>query len=239
MFLEYQSDPVTLSAPLFSWLLVVLDTYFSHHTSAALPAACLLRLLLSGLMEDGVWLHFPRFGSPVPISCIHAAITSWRFLSSLLLANYHKPFLYLPSASQELSTLPPCCGSILPRCDQLCAHLRFIGKRRAGGEKTASRDRLPCAVLCLSLSSVRLFATLWTVACKAPLSMGFSRQEYWSGLPCPPPGHLSNPGIKPRSPTLQVDSLLSELKLFFSWFPMTICLSHASLVAQRDCHRKL
>ena len=39
---------------------------------------------------------------------------------------------------------------------------------------------------------------------------GFSRQDYWSGLPCPPPGHLSNPGIKPRSPVLQADSLLSE-----------------------------
>ena len=39
----------------------------------------------------------------------------------------------------------------------------------------------------------------WTVACQAPLSMGFSRQEYWSGLPCPPPGDLPNPGTEPRS----------------------------------------
>ena len=52
--------------------------------------------------------------------------------------------------------------------------------------------------------------TPWTVACRAPLSMGFSRQEYWSGLPCPPPGHLPNPGTEPRSPALQADSLLSE-----------------------------
>ena len=43
-----------------------------------------------------------------------------------------------------------------------------------------------------------------------PLSMGLPRQEYWSGLPCPPPGELPNPGIEPRSPTLQADSLLSE-----------------------------
>ena len=49
-----------------------------------------------------------------------------------------------------------------------------------------------------------------TVACQALLSMGFSRQEYWSGLPCLPQGELPNPGIKPRSPTLQVDSLPSE-----------------------------
>ena len=61
-----------------------------------------------------------------------------------------------------------------------------------------------------SLSRVRLFATLWTVAPQAPLSMGFSKQGYWSGLPCPPPGNLCNPGIETRSPTLQVDSLLSE-----------------------------
>ena len=45
---------------------------------------------------------------------------------------------------------------------------------------------------------------------QAPLSMGFSRQEYWSGLPCPSPGDLPDPGIKPRSSALQADSLLSE-----------------------------
>ena len=46
----------------------------------------------------------------------------------------------------------------------------------------------------------------WTVAHQAPLSMGFSRQEYWSGLPCPSPGDLPDPGMEPRSPALQVDS---------------------------------
>ena len=55
-------------------------------------------------------------------------------------------------------------------------------------------------------SRVRLFATFWTVAHQAPPSMGFSRQEYWSGLPHPPPGDLPNPGIKPTSFALQVDS---------------------------------
>ena len=48
-----------------------------------------------------------------------------------------------------------------------------------------------------SLSRVRLFAIPWTVARQAPLSMGFSKQEYWSGLSCPPPGDLPHPGIKP------------------------------------------
>ena len=52
--------------------------------------------------------------------------------------------------------------------------------------------------------------TPWTIAHQTPLSVEFSRQEYWSGLPFPSPGDLPNPGIKPRSPALQVDSLLSE-----------------------------
>ena len=58
-----------------------------------------------------------------------------------------------------------------------------------------------------SLSRVRLFATPWTVAYQAPLSMRFSRQEYWSGLPFPSPGDLSDPGIEPRSPALEADTL--------------------------------
>jgi len=58
-----------------------------------------------------------------------------------------------------------------------------------------------------SLSHVRLFATPWTVAYQVPLSMGFSRQECWSGLPFPSPGDLPNPGIEPRSPALQADAL--------------------------------
>jgi len=51
---------------------------------------------------------------------------------------------------------------------------------------------------------------LWTVTCQAPLSMGLSRQKYWSGVPFSPPGNLPHPGIKPTSPILQEDSLLSE-----------------------------
>ena len=61
-----------------------------------------------------------------------------------------------------------------------------------------------------SLSRVRLFETPWTVAYQAPPSMGFYRQEYWSGLPFPSPGDLPDPGIKPRSPAFQADSLTSE-----------------------------
>ena len=57
-----------------------------------------------------------------------------------------------------------------------------------------------------SLSRVRLFTTPWTAAHQAPLSMGFSRQEYWSGLPFPSPGDLPDPGIEPRSLALQADA---------------------------------
>ena len=68
-----------------------------------------------------------------------------------------------------------------------------------------------------SLSRVRLFATSWTVIYRAPQSLGFSRQEYWSGLPFPSPGDLPNPGIEPRSPALQTDALASEPKDYTKW----------------------
>ena len=61
-----------------------------------------------------------------------------------------------------------------------------------------------------SLSHVRLFATPWTVAYKAPLSVEFSRQEYWNGSPFPSLGHLPKPGIEPGLPALQADALPSE-----------------------------
>ena len=61
------------------------------------------------------------------------------------------------------------------------------------------------AKLCLTL------AIPWIVACQAPLSMGCSRQEYWSGLPFPSAGDLPDPGIEPTSPALQADSLPTEL----------------------------
>ena len=60
------------------------------------------------------------------------------------------------------------------------------------------------------LSPVRLFAAAWTVAYQAPPSKEFSKQQYWSGLPFPSPGGLSDPGIEPRSPAFQADALTSE-----------------------------
>ena len=76
------------------------------------------------------------------------------------------------------------------------------------------------------LSRVRLFEIPWTVAYQAPPSMGFSRQEYWSGLPFLSPGDLPNPGIEPRFPALQADTLPSEPQCQTSTFSecLVICV---------------
>ena len=63
----------------------------------------------------------------------------------------------------------------------------------------------------LFAKSCPTLATPWIATCQALLSMGFSGREYWSGLPFPSPGDLPDPGIEPRSPALQADSLLTEL----------------------------
>ena len=85
---------------------------------------------------------------------------------------------------------------------------------------------------------VQLFANPWTVACQDPLTMRFSRQEYWRGLPCPSLRDLPLPGIKPRSPTLQASSLLSEPPgkskkqnciLKSNTFPLSRLIQHAKM----------
>ena len=68
-----------------------------------------------------------------------------------------------------------------------------------------------CVVHTLLVTQSWLFGTPWTAAHQAPLSMRFSRQEYWSGLPFPSPGDLPNPGVEPGSPALHADSLPPEL----------------------------
>ena len=92
-------------------------------------------------------------------------------------------------------------------CD--CSH--GIKRRLFLGKKAMINlvYHITCLLGCFS--HVRLFVTPWTVACQTFLSMRFSGQEYWNGLPCPPPGDLPNPGIEPESPALQGDSLPAEL----------------------------
>ena len=74
-----------------------------------------------------------------------------------------------------------------------------------------SRMSYTCVCMCQLLSCIQLFAILWTVAHHTPLSIGFSRQKSWNGLPILFPGDFPNLGIEPRSPALQADSLLSEV----------------------------
>ena len=85
-------------------------------------------------------------------------------------------------------------------------YLDSCGNKGLLHQDICNNQPCPSLVCVLShFSCLRLFATLWTVAHKAPLSMGFSRQEHWSGFPCPPPGDLPNPGIEPvslKSPVL-------------------------------------
>ena len=81
---------------------------------------------------------------------------------------------------------------------------------------TSRKANCVCVCVCvygggLVAKSCLTLATPWTIVDQAPLSMGFSRQEYWSGLPFPSPGDLLDPGIEPGSPALQADSLLTEL----------------------------
>ena len=91
-----------------------------------------------------------------------------------------------------------------------CAAVNCL-KRVRNSWATTELNQTFCVLLWnLLIVIVWLFATLWTVAYKARQSMEFSRQEYWSGLPFLSPGDLPNPGIEPRSPTLQADALLSE-----------------------------
>ena len=88
-----------------------------------------------------------------------------------------------------------------------------------------------CAYALSCFSHAQLFVTLWTVALWAPLSMRFSRQEYWSGLTCHPPGNLPKPGIKPVSTAilaLQVDSL--PLSHWGSPYPLTATLNFLHLL---------
>ena len=102
-------------------------------------------------------------------------------------------------------------------CSGLCEQEASNRWWASGKEHRIQRKKKSTVHVCVCVlncfSCVWLFVTLWTVARQAPLSMGYSRQEYWSGLPLPSPGDLPHPGIKPMSlmsPALLVDSLPTE-----------------------------
>ena len=114
------------------------------------------------------------------------ALTIWPFISKVmsLLFNmvYRFVIIFLPKSKNLLISWPQSLSAVIlePQKNKIC-HCQ-----------------------------VQLFVNPWTVACQAPLSMGFFRQEYWSGLPFPSPGDLPDPGMEPGSTALQSDSTLSE-----------------------------
>ena len=89
-------------------------------------------------------------------------------------------------------------------------NLRYADDITLMAESEEELKSLLMKVKVKSLSHVRLFVIPWTIVYQAPPSTGFSRQEYWSGLPFPSPGYLPDPGIEPWFPTLQADSSPSE-----------------------------
>ena len=94
------------------------------------------------------------------------------------------------------------------------------------------------ACLLSRFSCVALFVTLWTESLQAPLSMGFPRQEYWSGLPCPPPGDLPDPGIRPAS----LMSLASAGGFFTTnttWKPKMVSTKHKIILFLQDLPQSL
>ena len=130
------------------------------------------------LLESGQLLQHVAPPGP-PIEPWELASERWVFCTSSL-TRWQTPWGQRPS--------PHHCGCTSP----------------ASGSVTLSKDLVcACTLSCLSYPTL---LTLWTVAYQPPLSMGFSRQEYWGGVPCPSPGDLPHPGIEPGSLALQADS---------------------------------
>ena len=96
----------------------------------------------------------------------------------------------------------PCITKVVISKSLLCADQRPFMNQEPSKQYGWSFRSIFWGIHAQSLSHVWLYETPWTVACQAPLFMGFSRQAYWSGLPCPPPGDLPDPGIEPVSPAL-------------------------------------
>ena len=95
-----------------------------------------------------------------------------------------------------------------------------------------SKNIVCCLLSCFN--HAWLFVTPWTIAYQAPLSMGFSRQEYWSGLPCPPPGDLSDPGIKPSS--LMSPTLAGRFLFSFLFFTTSTIVLNKHVVWKADIY---
>ena len=176
-------------------------------------------------MKSGVWTHWLLLlscfsltlcdpidssppGSPIP-GILQARILEW---VAIAFSNAWKWKVKVKSLSCVWFLATPCTAAYqAPPSMGFSMQEYWSGVGVTGPIFNSQSLSLPTCVKVKvkSLSRVWLSAGLWTVAHQAPLSMGFSRQEYWSGLPFPSPGDLPHPGIEPRSPTLQADALTS------------------------------
>ena len=153
----------------------------------------------------------PRLPTPPPPGCLYQGkefASGERFPSPT--ARCHICLCWEGSVSCEPRVCAP-AQCLFPARGDCCPTCDGEGQGLGGGLGGRGQSLLYCPACMLScFSRVRLFVTPWIVACQAPLSMGFSRQEYWSGLPFPSPGDLPNTEIKLRSPASQTDSLPAE-----------------------------
>ena len=144
-------------------------------------------------------------------------------------AFYAPPlFLFLISALKSIwlvlviQSWPTLCDPVNCSLPGACVH-GILQARTLEWVAISFSNAWKWKVKAKSLSCVWLLVTSWTAAYQAPPSMGFSRQEYWSGVPFPFLGHLPNPGMEPRSSALQADSLPSEPSSLKSiWLTITL-----------------
>ena len=178
-------------------------------------------------MSDSLRCHGPPCPSPTPgVHPNSCPLSRWCHPT---LSSFVVPFSSCPQSFPAPGSFPmsqlftsgvrsigvSASTSVLPMSTQDRSPLGWTGwisLQSKGLSRVFSNTPHPCCFLSVqSLGHVQLFATPWTVAWQAPLSVGLFRQEYYSGLPFLPPGHLLDPGIKPtsyESSTSQVDSLL-------------------------------
>ena len=140
--------------------------------------------------------------------CSTYLITTKKIQIKSTMSSYLIPEAQLPSRRRESTETGSERNAYTLLVDMLIGPTT-MGNSMKIRQKIKNRPTMKWSEVTL-LSCARLFATPWTVVYKAPLSMEFSRQECWSGLPFPSPGDLPDPGIEPRSPALRADTLPSE-----------------------------
>ena len=179
-----------------------------------------------GLVKDSsLSAVFSWLGLEVPPS---ALLSLWvKNITSVILGDEALMCMNRAFSSQEKMSLSHpyqkhSLKRILETVVQSSWHCSMLSKDRTNKQNLKPRE-VDSFFLCWkvkvkSLSRVGFFVTPWSITYQSPLSMGFSRQESWSGLPFPSPGDLPKPGIEPGSPTLQADALPSEPRgIFLNW----------------------